>query len=64
MIVFLLSVLGVVLIIEGTPYLAFPKKVRQWALSLQETSDNSLRIMGFFSMLIGLVILFVAGIVL
>lgn len=56
---FILSVLGVVLVIEGVPYFAFPAKIRQWGQSLADIPDKSLRIMGFVSMAAGLVILFI-----
>lgn len=49
-----LSVLGLVLVIEGLPYFAFPKKVKEWALILQEIPDGQLRIMGFIAMMAGL----------
>lgn len=49
-----LSVLGLVLVIEGLPYFAFPRKVKEWALILQEIPDGTLRIMGFVAMMAGL----------
>jgi hypothetical protein len=56
---FILSVLGVVLVIEGLPYFAFPAKIREWGQSLVDISDKNLRIMGFASMIIGLIMLFI-----
>lgn len=58
---FALSVLGVVLIIEGIPYLAMPGKAKNWAMVLQEMPLNTLRVLGFFSMMTGLLLLYVAG---
>lgn len=55
---FIFSVIGVVLIIEGIPYLTFPKKVRVWALLLQDIPDNTLRLMGLFAMGAGFLILY------
>jgi uncharacterized protein YjeT (DUF2065 family) len=55
---FLLSVIGVVLILEGLPYFAFPKKVKGWALLLQEIPERSMRVMGLISMAAGLLLLY------
>lgn len=56
----ILIVLGALLVIEGIPYFAFPGKVKEWALVLQEIPDKSLRITGMAAMAFGLVILFLA----
>jgi len=56
---FILSVLGVVLVIEGAPYFAFPAKIREWGQSLVDISDKSLRLMGLASMVVGLIILYI-----
>jgi uncharacterized protein YjeT (DUF2065 family) len=58
---FILSVLGVVLIMEGIPYFAFPRKVKQWALLLQEIPEATLRIIGLISMAAGLLLLFMVS---
>ncbi len=55
---FVFSVLAVVLIIEGIPYFAFPKKVKVWALVLQEIPETTLRLMGLASMGVGLLLLY------
>ncbi|HBR16883.1 MAG: hypothetical protein A3G39_07260 [Deltaproteobacteria bacterium RIFCSPLOWO2_12_FULL_43_16] len=55
---YFLSVLGLVLVIEGLPYFAFPAKVKEWALSVQEISGRALRIMGLISMLTGLLLVY------
>ena len=54
---FILSVMGVVLIIEGVPYFAFPARVKQWAMMLQTIPDRTLRLLGVASMLTGLLLL-------
>ena len=56
--IYLLTIFGALLILEGIPYLAFPKKTKYWALAVQEIPEKSLRIMGFISMLAGLLILY------
>ena len=55
---YFLSVLGLVLIIEGLPYFAFPAKVKEWAISLQELPEKTLRIMGFISITAGLLLIY------
>lgn len=46
------------MILEGIPYFAFPGKVKQWALMLQEIPAGTLRIIGLISMAAGLMLLF------
>ncbi len=58
---FLLSLLGVLLIIEGIPYFAFPLKAKDWARTLQDIPSRSLRIMGLIAMAFGLLLLFCAA---
>jgi uncharacterized protein YjeT (DUF2065 family) len=55
---FILSVIGVVLIVEGIPYFAFPGKVKDWALMLQEIPERGMRIIGLIAMATGLFILY------
>ncbi len=56
---FILSVLGVVLVIEGAPYFAFPAKIRERGQRPVDIPDKSLRLMGLASMVVGLVILYI-----
>jgi uncharacterized protein YjeT (DUF2065 family) len=51
-----LTLIGLVLIVEGLPYFAFPEKMKKWVRLIQETPDSQLRIMGLISMCIGLLI--------
>ena len=55
---FILSVLGVVLIIEGLPYFAFPLKIKTWSTSIKEVPDKSLRVIGFLAMMTGLLLVY------
>lgn len=57
---FFLSVLGLVLIIEGLPYFAFPEKVKEMAKRLPDIPDNVLRGLGILLMLSGLLIAYIA----
>lgn len=56
--VFILSILGALLVLEGIPYLWFPRAVKEWALLLQGMPEKTLRLMGLAIMLIGLAMLF------
>ena len=52
---FLLCLIGLVLILEGLPYFAFPDKMKKWMTKVQEIPDSHLRAMGFVAMCVGLV---------
>jgi len=52
----LLCLLGLLLVVEGIPYFAFPDKMKKWMARIQETPDSQLRIMGFAAMCTGLVL--------
>lgn len=56
----LLTVIGLVLVLEGLPYFAFPDKFKAWLLKVVEMPEGQLRICGLVSMLIGLLLVFVA----
>jgi uncharacterized protein YjeT (DUF2065 family) len=51
--------IGLILVLEGLPYFAFPDKMKTWMKKVQEVSDAHLRIMGFVAMCIGLIIVYV-----
>ncbi len=51
---FFLCVLGMVMIVEGLPYFAFPEKMKFWVQKILEMPDSALRKFGFVLMLIGL----------
>jgi len=55
---FFLCVLGMVMIIEGLPYFAFPEKMKIWVQKVLEMSDSSLRRFGFVLMITGLSIIY------
>lgn len=55
-----LCVLGLVLIIEGVPYFAFPEKMKRYMTRILEIPDNHLRIAGLAAMAIGLVLAYVS----
>jgi len=55
----ILIILGVLLVLEGIPYVAFPVRVKEWAAMMQDVPVRSLRIIGLVSMVAGLFVLFV-----
>lgn len=52
----LLLLIGMVLILEGMPYVAAPEAMREWLLKLSGMPAGQLRIIGLFAMGIGLLI--------
>ncbi len=51
---FFLCVIGMVMILEGFPYFAFPEKIKSFILKISDTPDQTLRVVGFLLMLSGL----------
>ena len=51
---YFLCVLGMVMVVEGLPYFAFPEKMKFWVHKILEMPDNVLRKFGFVLMLVGL----------
>ncbi len=49
-----LCVIGMVLIIEGLPYFAFPDKIKSYLMKVYETPERTLRILGLVSVIAGL----------
>ena len=56
---YFLCVMGMVMIVEGLPYFAWPDKMKPWLQKLMETPDASLRKMGFGLMALGLLLVFI-----
>ena len=54
----LLCLVGLVLIVEGLPYFAFPDKMKTWMRKLQEVPDPHLRAMGLLAMCVGLILVY------
>ncbi len=55
---FFLCVLGMVMIIEGLPYFAFPETMKSWIEKVLEIPDGSLRKIGLILMLAGLFLIY------
>jgi uncharacterized protein YjeT (DUF2065 family) len=54
----LFCLIGLVLIVEGLPYFAFPDRMKKWMLQIQDIPDTQLRLLGFGSMCAGLFIVY------
>ncbi len=54
-----LTVLGLLLIIEGLPYFMFPEKVKNWYLFIQDLPRRWLRMMGLIAMIAGLLFVYI-----
>lgn len=52
----LLCLIGLLLVVEGIPYFAFPDKMKNWMKTIQEVPDSQLRVLGFISMCAGLIL--------
>lgn len=56
---FFLCVLGLVMVIEGVPYFAFPDKMKSMMRKIMETPDHALRGIGAVIMVIGLCLVYI-----
>jgi uncharacterized protein len=56
----LITVLGMVLVLEGLPYFAFPGTFKIWIRQMLEMPDSRLRVYGLLSMLLGLILIYLA----
>ncbi len=55
---YFLCVLGLVFIIEGLPYLAFPHRIKAWLQQILQVPETNLRAIGFAAMVFGLVLVY------
>ena len=55
----LLLLVGMVFILEGLPYVAFPETMRGWLGKLSQTPAGQLRVIGLVVMLAGFVVCWV-----
>ena len=54
---YFLCVLGMVFVVEGLPYLAFPDKLKTYLRKLTSMPDMTLRIMGAIAVCVGLLLI-------
>jgi uncharacterized protein YjeT (DUF2065 family) len=52
----LLCLMGLVMVVEGIPYFAFPGKMKQWMLAVQKIPNPYLRTFGLLTMGLGLLL--------
>ena len=55
---YFLCVMGMVFVVEGLPYLAFPDKLKTYLRKLIDMPDTTLRIMGAIAVGIGLILVY------
>ena len=56
----LITLVGLVLVLEGLPYVASPEAMQRWLQQITEMRPESLRIMGIFAMAAGFFLCFLA----
>ncbi|SHO45849.1 DUF2065 domain-containing protein [Desulfopila aestuarii] len=56
----LVLLIGMVLVLEGMPYVAAPEAMREWLAKLSKMPVSQLRAFGLFAMVLGLIICAVA----
>ena len=56
----LLCLLGLLLIVEGLPYFAFPGRIKRWIAAILSMPDAHLRAVGFCAMALGLLITYLS----
>ena len=57
---FFVTVLGLLMVLEGLPYFAFPEKMQVFMRQIEKMNPDHLRMVGLVSTLIGLVICYIA----
>lgn len=55
----LLCVLGLIFIIEGLPYFAFPEKLKIYLIKIAQLPDSTLRFLGIAAIIVGLILLYI-----
>jgi len=55
---YFLCVIGMVFVLEGIPYFAFPEKVKEFMARMSDIPPQTLRIIGFIAILSGLLLVY------
>lgn len=55
---YFLCVIGMVMIIEGLPYFAFPEKMKFWVQKITATPEGALRKFGLVLMALGMFLVY------
>ena len=56
----LISLVGVILVLEGLPYAAFPESMQRWMRQIVVMPPNLLRVLGFVSIGVGFALCYLA----
>jgi uncharacterized protein YjeT (DUF2065 family) len=56
----LITLIGLVLIFEGLPYVTSPEAMQRWLKQLTEMRPENLRVMGIIAMTAGFLLCFIA----
>ena len=56
----IVTLIGLLMVVEGLPYFAFPEKMQALMRQIEEMNPDHLRLVGFVSTLVGLVICYIA----
>ncbi len=57
---FLLTALGLLMILEGMPYFISPAQMKKFLVTVLGAEDGTLRVMGFIIIALGLIVLYAA----
>ena len=55
---FFLCVIGMVLVVEGLPYFAFPARMKAWMARINAASERNLQGVGLALMAVGLLLVY------
>jgi uncharacterized protein len=55
---YFLCVMGMVLVLEGLPYFAFPEKIKEYLRKIMDVPDHTLRLLGLAAIVAGLFLVF------
>ena len=55
---FFLCVIGMVMVVEGVPYFAFPEKMKVWVRQVLQLPDSALRRLGLALMCTGVLLVY------
>jgi len=55
---FFLCVIGMVMVVEGIPYFAFPEKMKRWIQTVVAMPSGPLRRFGLILMILGLLLVY------
>ena len=56
----ILTVIGLIMVFEGMPYFAFPEKMRETLKMISEMHPETLRRLGFMSIIAGVLLCYIA----